>query len=127
MPGSRAPRPYRAVVRLAAVLTTIGACATMAGCARPVSQPTYEAYQEALASPGFFQQGFAKCVASVRQGFGLGDRYARLANVPKDRAPEIVCERLLRATREGRLTYEQYVEGLKGNETAERTRIIQGG
>jgi hypothetical protein len=111
------------------VVGVVGAavCAALcAGCAPQLNETNFAAGREALiGSPPLYQKTIAACVAKPINPKMLDD-LGMLANLPPDRARATVCERFVKAMRDGRFTYEQYALSLKGTTTPEMIRIAQG-
>lgn len=103
------------------------AAASVSGCQTTVvSETNYAAYREALVgSPALYRANVSKCAATLRQHPNLAE-LALVANVSAEKYPETACERLTKAQRDGRLTYEHHVLATKGMSSPEIVRIIQG-
>lgn len=67
-----------------------------------------------------------KCDSHVRSTKEAVVKIAIVLNATEESAPELACERWAGAIISGRLTYEMYVEVVKGNASAEVIRIQQG-
>ncbi|MGA0533173.1 hypothetical protein [Hansschlegelia sp. KR7-227] len=111
------------------VVSVMGAavCATLSvGCAPQVNETNFAASREAMiGSPALYQKTITTCVAKPVNPKML-DELGALANLPADRARAVICERFVKAMRDGKFSYEQYVLSLKGTTTPEMIRIAQG-
>lgn len=110
------------------VIVLAAACAVLVvGCAPAVNETNFAAGREALVgSPALYKQNVAKCVTSTRQNPILMEQIATFTNESKERAPELACERMTRAFRDGRYTHKIYIDARQGSISPELVKIIQG-
>ncbi|WP_146035734.1 hypothetical protein [Methylopila sp. Yamaguchi] len=106
----------------------IAACVVLlGGCAAAVDPKTFAAGREVLiGSPAAMRHVTAECAAKVRRNPQLHQSINLLVNLPSERSPDVFCERFIKAYRDGRISYEKYLESSKKIVDPDLVRIAQG-
>lgn len=98
----------------------------LAGCA--TSKEGYEAVQVALdGSPKLRANFIADCTKRSR-GWPAAHRQtiAALMNVSENSAESVFCKRMTNAVARNRLTYDDYLDGMRNRPNANIIKVLQG-
>lgn len=107
------------------VVVVVGAV-LLAGCA-PTPKRTYEIQKEIMiGSPAAYRYQVARCVQQFNGAPFRSSRLIAIAQAPADRGTVVVCERIMAAVRDGRLTYEHYLNLFNENDTPEVVSVLRG-
>lgn len=111
-------------MRISQLTTAALALVILSGCV--ATKDEYESYQTVLQGSKSVQREVLKECTNKRTSPQSLKVIAMVLDTSEDKAKPLFCKRLVVATTNGRLNYDDYVNGVHGKITPKIIKVIQG-